>query len=158
MAGIALTQAFGPQQSSTTSAVQFEALVRAPSGVAFLALMVTLFVTLAALVLLHERRASSPALKPPGRATPRCEPVHFAYPVVVGVVESLAQLGVIAFSRMLFLQLDGSSQLCHAAFWAVAAALVALFAAQVYWLRKALIHLEVTRVLPVEYGTVTSLS
>ena len=48
--------------------------------------------------------------------------------------------------------------MCHPVFWVVASSLVVLFAAQVYWLRKALLHLEVTRVLPVEYGTVTTLS
>ena len=53
---------------------------------------------------------------------------------------------------------DGHSQVCYAIFWVVASSLLVLFGAQVIWLRKALLHLEVTRVLPVEYGTVTTLS
>ena len=78
-------------------------MLRAPSGISFLAFILFLFFTLASLVLLHE--AQNPRPKPTRRAEQRCQPVHFAYPVVVGVVEALAQLAVIAFSRMLFLSL-----------------------------------------------------
>ena len=35
---------------------------------------------------------------------------------------------------------------------------VCCFLAQVWWLRKALLHLEVSRQLPVEYGTVSTIS
>ena len=80
-------------------------MLRAPSGITFLAFMLFLFFTLASLVLLHEAQNPSGGPKPTGRSDKRCQPVHFAYPVVVGVVEALAQLAVIAFSRMLFLSL-----------------------------------------------------
>ena len=61
---------------------------------------------------------------------------------------------------MLFLTLfpPYESQLCHATFWLVILAWALLSIAVIWWLRKGLERLEASRLLPVEYGTVTATS
>ena len=61
-------------------------------------------------------------------------------------------------ARMIYSQAAGVNQLCYAVFYLVPIAGVCCFLAQVWWLRKALLHLEVSRQLPVEYGTVSTIS
>ena len=63
-------------------------------------------------------------------------------------------------SSMLFLTLfpPYESQLCHATFWLVILAWALLSIAVIWWLRKGLERLEASRLLPVEYGTVTATS
>jgi uncharacterized membrane protein len=189
MAGIALTQVFGPNGSVEHTAPQFVALLSYAGGLSYLFGMLLLIGCLAALVLRHERdekltggggggavtptggvsielgsSAGAPAPDEPparhGAPTPTllARAVPFAYPSVVGAIESLQQLGLIATSRMFYRSLAGDSQFCYAAFWIVLALLILFLLGQVWWLRKALLHLEVTRVLPIEYGTVASLS
>ena len=191
LAGIALTQIFGPTDSVEYTAPQFLALLDDPGGVAYLVCMVLLIVSLAALVVCHERRerrygdapsasgvqlsagagaasdgaasgcsgggASAPGA-PRSAGTLLSILAPFAYPIVVGSIESLQQLCLIAVSRMFYRSLDGESQFCFATFWVVLTLLVVMILGQVWWLRKALLNLEVTRVLPIEYGTVASLS
>ena len=50
------------------------------------------------------------------------------------------------------------NQFCYATFWVAVGLLLFMVIGQVWWLRKALLRLEVKRVLPVEYGTQSSLS
>ena len=50
------------------------------------------------------------------------------------------------------------SQLCHATFWVVLLAWALLSLSVIWWLRKGLERLEASRLLPVEYGTVTATS
>ena len=57
---------------------------------------------------------------------------------------------------MLLLTLQGESQLCSPIFWVVCLLLVLLSFGVVWWLRKGLTVLPASRLLPVEYGTVTS--
>lgn len=83
----------------------------------------------------------------------------FAYPTIVGCIETLQTLCLIAASRMFFRSVETEdSQFCYATFWVVVGLLALLITQQVWWLRKALLRLEVTRVLPIEYGTVAVLS
>ena len=50
------------------------------------------------------------------------------------------------------------SQLCHATFWLVLLAWALLSVGVIFWLRKGLKRLEASRLLPIEYGTVTATS
>lgn len=59
---------------------------------------------------------------------------------------------------MLSLSLYGESQLGHFAFWAICLAWTVLSIAAIWWLRKGLLHLPASRLLPVEYGCVTATS
>jgi len=61
-------------------------------------------------------------------------------------------------SSMLALTAVGDSQLCFAFFWVVLLAWALLSLAAIYWLRKGLVHLPASRLLPIEYGTVTTTS
>ena len=158
MLGIALIQVFGPTDSVEHTAMQFLALLDDPGGVAYLLLVILLIVSLAVLVLCHERYEARSANQASSGTTLLAHLVPFAYPMVVGAIESLQQLCLIAVSRMFYRSLAGDDQLCHATFWVVLAALLLMILGQVWWLRKALLHLEVTRVLPIEYGTVASLA
>ena len=86
------------------------------------------------------------------------ELMPFAYPIILGSLETLVQMCMKAASSMVFLSFEGQSQLCHATFWVSALLLVLLTLLVIVWLRKGLSHLEASRLLPVEYGTVTSTS
>lgn len=81
--------------------------------------------------------------------------VCFAYPAMVGMIEGFQQIFLVSLSRLLYLTLGGTSQLCFAIFWLLGVGLFALVLAQIWWLRKALLVLEVSRVLPIEYGVTT---
>ena len=81
--------------------------------------------------------------------------VCFAYPAMVGMIEGFQQIFLVSLSRLLYLTLEGRSQLCFAIFWLLGVGLFALVLAQIWWLRKALLVLEVSRVLPIEYGVTT---
>lgn len=152
--GMPLLQVFGPTDSVEYTAPQFVALLSNPPGLAYLACVVALILVLMWTILAHERHerlhggsgGSVRALMP------------FAYPVVVGAIESLMNLCLAAVSRMFYRSVAGDDQLCHPAFWVVLGLQLLLLLLLVWWLRKALIHLEVTRVLPIEYGTVSALS
>jgi len=82
----------------------------------------------------------------------------FAYPIVVGGLETLVQMCMKGGSSMLALTAVGDSQLCFAFFWVVLLAWALLSLAAIYWLRKGLVHLPASRLLPIEYGTVTTTS
>jgi drug/metabolite transporter (DMT)-like permease len=83
----------------------------------------------------------------------------FAYPVVLGSLETLVQMFQKGASSMLYLTLtEGRSQLCHGAFWVLWLLLAVVSVLVIWWLRKGLSHLEASRLLPIEYGTVTSTS
>ena len=82
----------------------------------------------------------------------------FAYPVILGTLETFVYLCQKAVSSMALLTVYGDSQLCHAAAWLAALLLVAFSLLVIHWLRKGLRNLEASRLLPVEYGTVTSTS
>ena len=120
----------------------------------------------------------------PEDATVSCltQVMPFAYPVILGTLETLVQMAMkgmclkawsgikghsrspacafvhSAFSSMTLLTYDGESQLCHPAYWITLASLFGLTACVIWWLRKGLLHLPASRLLPVEYGTVTSTS
>jgi len=61
-------------------------------------------------------------------------------------------------SSMTLLTLGGESQLCHATYWVLIVMLCLFSVCVIWWLRKGLSHLAASRLLPVEYGTVTSTS
>ena len=82
----------------------------------------------------------------------------FAYPVILGILETLVQMSQKAASSMALLTLGGESQMCHPTFWVSWLLLALLTVFVIWWLRKGLSHLEASRLLPVEYGTVTSTS
>uniref|UniRef100_A0A7S3B2B9 Magnesium transporter n=1 Tax=Haptolina ericina TaxID=156174 RepID=A0A7S3B2B9_9EUKA len=82
----------------------------------------------------------------------------FAYPVILGILETLVQMCMKGGSSMLLLTLEGQSQLCHAALYIVGIVWILLSVLVIQWLRKGLLVLEASRLLPVEYGTVTSTS
>ena len=84
--------------------------------------------------------------------------IPFAYPMVVGVIESLMTVCLVAVSRLFYRTLGGDSQLSLPVFWIMSVALFALMIGQVWWLRKALLNLPVSRVLPIEYGVVSALT
>jgi multidrug transporter EmrE-like cation transporter len=63
-----------------------------------------------------------------------------------------------AGSSMLSLSLYGQSQLSHPTFWIVGLAWAVFSVAAIWWLRKGLLHLPASRLLPVEYGCVTATS
>ena len=84
--------------------------------------------------------------------------MNFAYPLVLGIIETLVQVDQKAASSMLFLTLEGQNQLCSSTFWGTVGILVILCLLQVWWLRKGVANLPVTRLLPIEYGTVSSTS
>ena len=187
MSGIAMIPIFGPTESIEHTAPQFLALLlNGVGGQVYLACVVLLILGLATFVMLHERSERVAATKPsvamqhaggeargaqssqpsqPPIATAAESPsavtalVPFAYPIIVGSIESLQTLCLIASSRMFFrsLQTD-DSQFCYATFWAVSGSLALMVVGQVWWLRKALLKLAVSRVLPIEYGTVACLS
>ena len=74
----------------------------------------------------------------------------FAYPVVLGTLETLVQMCQKAASSMAFLTLSGESQVCHPIFWGSWLLLSGLTVFVIWWLRKGLSHLEASRLLPVE--------
>ena len=232
MAGVFLTNWFGPQASSVYSAADLDDLFLYPGGVAFLAVTLGVTLVLALLVLANERAdrlsgvaakyahkddvaaadaggaasssdgsaqtgshkkkkaengashlvpaathaaalhasnlelesaagtQGSPAAAPAAKASAgwRAALMPFAYPMVVGAIESLGTLCMAPSARMIYSQAAGVNQLCYAVFYLVPIAGVCCFLAQVWWLRKALLHLEVSRQLPVEYGTVSTIS
>ena len=82
----------------------------------------------------------------------------FAYPMLVGVVESLMTVCLVAVSRLFYQTLDGDSQISLPIFWILGVCLLFLMFGQVWWLRKALLNLPVSRVLPIEYGVVSALT
>ncbi len=82
----------------------------------------------------------------------------FAYPIAVGLFETGVQMAMKGGSSMLLLSFSGDSQLCHPLFWVVLLAWALLAVGAIIWLRKGLRHLPATRLLPVEYGTVSSAS
>ena len=82
----------------------------------------------------------------------------FAYPMVVGVIESLMTVCLVAASRLFYRSLDGDSQISFPIFWIMGCSLICLMGGQVWWLRKALLNLPVSRVLPIEYGLVSALT
>ena len=84
------------------------------------------------------------------------ELMPFAYPVILGCLETLVQMCQKAASSMAFLTISGQSQLCHPNFWIAWLLLASLTVLVIWWLRKGLSHLEASRLLPIEYGTVTS--
>jgi len=63
-------------------------------------------------------------------------------------------------SSMLYLTLfpPYKSQLCHSTFWLVVLAWALISVLVIFWLRKGLERLPASRLLPVEYGTVTATS
>jgi len=77
---------------------------------------------------------------------------------LVGGLETLVQMCMKGGSSMLALTAVGDSQLCFAFFWVVLLAWALLSLAAIYWLRKGLVHLPASRLLPIEYGTVTTTS
>lgn len=82
----------------------------------------------------------------------------FAYPIILGTLETLVQMCMKGISSMTLLSLDGDSQLCHPTYWTMVVMLCVFSIAVIWWLRKGLSHLAASRLLPVEYGTVTSTS
>jgi len=84
----------------------------------------------------------------------------FCYPVVIGTLETLVQMCMKGGSSMLYLTLfpPYKSQLCHATFWLVILAWALISVLVIFWLRKGLERLPASRLLPVEYGTVTATS
>ena len=82
----------------------------------------------------------------------------FAYPLLVGVIESLMTVCLVAVSRLFYQTLDGDSQISLPIFWILGVCLLFLMFGQVWWLRKALLNLPVSRVLPIEYGVVSALT
>lgn len=82
----------------------------------------------------------------------------FAYPLILGILETLVQMCMKGGSSMMLLTIEGQSQLCHFMFWLLVVLWLLLSIAVIWWLRKGLLNLEASRLLPVEYGTVTSTS
>jgi len=82
----------------------------------------------------------------------------FAYPVILGTLETLVQMVQKAASSMALLTFEGESQACSPVFWGSWLLLVCLTLLVIMWLRKGLSALPSSRLLPVEYGTVTSTS
>ena len=82
----------------------------------------------------------------------------FAYPVVVGLLESLVQVFQKGGSSMIALTVAGTSQLGDDTFWYVMSAWVLCSVAVVFWLRKGLENIAANRMLPIEYGTFTAAS
>ena len=52
----------------------------------------------------------------------------------------------------------GDNQACDAVFWVTALGVLGFSLLVIWWLRKGLSQLPASRLLPVEYGTVTSTS
>ena len=174
LTGIALSQTFGPSGSTNHTAWEFLELFADPAGALYLAIHVLVLLVLMLRLVLEEKKSATVASNdgasgssnpnnnnavPSSSATVVSSVlIAMQYPVVVGMIEALQQLCLIAASRMFWRSAAGDSQLCHGAFWASWIALFAMCIGQVWWLRKALLRLEVKRVLPVEYGTQSSLS
>ena len=93
-----------------------------------------------------------------GREALVASAINFAYPTVIGTLETLVQMMMKGGSSMLLLTFRGDSQLCFANFYAFLTAWALLSVAAIWWLRKGLLFLEVTRLLPIEYGVVTCTS
>ena len=84
----------------------------------------------------------------------------FAYPVVIGLLESLVQTAQKGGSSLLAQTLGGGASPIDSdgIFWYVMGAWGLTSLLVVWWLRKGLSMIEASRLLPIEYGTFTASS
>ena len=151
-AGISCAAYAAPYTTDTYDAAAMQSLADEPDAVACFGVMVGIVVSLATVVLAHEH----------GCSCSFAGAMPFAYPVVVGLLESLVQVAQKGGSSMLALALSGevstASQLEAPVFWLTIGVWVGTSVLVVWWLRKGLRNLEASRLLPIEYGTFTAAS
>jgi hypothetical protein len=164
MLGIALAAYAAPYTSDDYTAEKLEALLLAPQSIYFFAVLLLFLITLATTVLVYEhsqlpQQGSAPRSRHGSQRMPRLRSIMpFAYPIVVGLLESIVQVAQKGGSSMLALTLAGQSQMDHVVFSSMIGVWLFASLTVVWWLRKGLANLPATRLLPIEYGTFTSAS
>ena len=169
-AGILVASYAAPYTAVSYSAADLNALLLAPDSLALLGGLCAVAALLAVAVLLFEwsredgGRAAASGLEgggaPVSASATSClgGTMPFAYPVVVGLLESMVQVFQKGGSSMAVLTAAGDSQMSDPTFWGVVVCWVSFSAAVVWWLRKGLANLAANRMLPIEYGTFTATS
>ena len=153
-AGIAVAAWAAPYDSSLLTADDVESMLSAPKALALLLSLLIAAISIAASILAHERVRALPVWM--------ADWMPFAYPIVVGLCESLVQVaqkgGIALLARLAvgderqrwrMIADHGLIVVATLGGWALASA------ATIYWLRKALARLPASRLLPIEYGTFT---
>ena len=151
--GICLAAYAAPYTNDEYDAEQLQRLFFAPDSVWLLLAQISAVLTLAVIVLAHESECCcAPACLSPA--------MPFAYPVVIGLLESLVQTAQKGGSSLLAQTLGGGASPIDSdgIFWYVMGAWGLTSLLVVWWLRKGLSMIEASRLLPIEYGTFTASS
>lgn len=167
MTGIGVAAWAAPYDSEVLTAPELEQLLLAPRSLALLSLLVGTAVVLGSMILAYEGAARSrsaddvdgalclTAVSESGLVEMRCNmraAMPFAYPVVVGLLESLVQIfqkgGTMLLTQRALGGADGSGHELTTTLMLGGWALTSL--AVVWWLRKGLGALPASRLLPVE--------
>ena len=174
--GITLAAWAAPYTNESYTADDLKILFVTPNSIMLLSALCGTIIVLATITLCHEHKkrtavAPAPASSSPVRHyAPSAAPsasapssclaasMPFAYPIVVGLLESLVQIAQKGGSSMVALTAAGNSQLEAPTFWCFIAVWVLTSLAVVWWLRKGLANLAANRMLPIEYGTFTAVS
>ena len=164
MVGIAIAAWAAPYTSEVLTAADIELLLLAPRSLAVLALLMGIALVLACLIFAFETQGQ-PLDETSSKSAGLAGTMPFAYPIVIGLLESLVQLFQKGGTQLLAQRLGGqaadgeeaeeSHQLTTLVMlggWALTSLLV------VWWLRKGLGALPASRLLPIEYGTFTATS
>lgn len=167
-AGISLAAWAAPYTTDSYTAAELRRLFVTSGSIGVLVGLCAILIALAIAILCHEGCCDGPSTDEKKTApttaasssTKSClaSAMPFAYPVVVGLLESLVQVFQKGGSSMIALTVAGTSQLGDDTFWYVMSAWVLCSVAVVFWLRKGLENIAANRMLPIEYGTFTAAS
>uniref|UniRef100_A0A7S2GGI3 Uncharacterized protein n=1 Tax=Haptolina brevifila TaxID=156173 RepID=A0A7S2GGI3_9EUKA len=157
--GIAIAAAGAPFTTTTYDIDALRVLLLAPRALGTIGAILITAISLMVCIYLHENMVCESLPTPRfGRTySLLADAVRFAYPVVVGLIESLVQVAQKSASGLFALTVSGQAQWSNDMI--VIVAVWSFFSlTSVWWLRKGLKALEASRLLPVQYGTFTAMS